>query len=242
MIICDLTTHLLIFSDSNFGSFNDYSFTREIISPAYKQGVELPMPYCQYVFYEFEKEAYRFIDAIKLQSKKVNHIYELCYSLPISKRIMFSQQISQSMSLLNQLASIAKFKRKYLKNMMESYEQLRFSNSKESMTVLLSSLSHARFNIKAMLHKLKIANDTHSKVVDKSVFDYTYSIDSIMRVYAVLDVVTLFPFLLAGFFGMNVQMPMSEWKYCGGFIVVISVSILYVIGSALWARRLRHHR
>jgi Mg2+ and Co2+ transporter CorA len=87
---------------------------------------------------------------------------------------------------------------------------------------------------------LEIANGIHSKVVDKGVYDYTFSINEIMKIYAMFSVVLSFPFLITGFFGMNVQLPMGSWNNCGGFLFIIFLSITYALIIGLWLRKLKH--
>ena len=154
----------------------------------------------------------------------------------------FSKKISNSMAFLNALQGIAKFKCHYLATIIKHFHEKNYNESKEYLECFLSSVKSSRFKIKTLLHKLRIANDTHAKVVDKSVFDYNYSIDNIMRIYAILDVVTLFPFLLAGFFGMNIQLPMEDWDYSGGFILIVAIAAIYILSAGLWTRKLRHHK
>ena len=86
---------------------------------------------------------------------------------------------------------------------------------------------------------LQLSQDNYSQVIDKGVFEYTYNINDIMRVFSLFDVLFVFPSLVTSFFGMNIKLPMMEVKSYYPIGIIISLMVVYAVALFIWIKKTR---
>ena len=103
----------------------------------------------------------------------------------------------------------------------------------------IASVGQFKFALSNLKVLLQLSQDNYSQMIDKGVFEYTYNINEIMRIFSLFDVLFVFPGFITSFYGMNIKLPMMDEESYWPMGVLLGIMAIYVTSLLIWIKKFK---